>query len=142
MFSARPSQEERQAAWAEMIARAGDGDAVQIAVNRAVFSQCAASLAALPIVGAGVAELIAILEGLAQSMSHWTYETSPRVKGVTPQQWEVDHEYHVQNLLWTVLRPVWADLVDEQSLPKVGHKTPRCDLGVPSLGTVVKDSGR
>ena len=71
-------------------------------------------------------------------MSHWTYETSVRVKGVTPQQWEIDHEYHVQNLLWTLLRPVFSDLVDEQALPKVGHKTPRYDLGVPSRGTIIE----
>ena len=137
-FSASSSEDERQAAWAEMVACAGDSDAVQIAVNRAVFDHCAVALAALPIGGAGVAELISILEGLAQSMSHWTYETSPRVKGVTPQQWEVDHEYHVQNLLWTLLRPVFLDLVNEQSLPKVGHKTSRYDLGVPSLGTIIE----
>ena len=137
-FSLTPSQEERQAAWAEMIACAGDSDGVQIAVNRAVFEHCAASLAALHIGGAGVPGLISMLEGLARSMSHWTYETSPRVKGVPPQQWEVDHEYHVQNLLWTLLRPVFSDLVDEQSLPKVGHKTPRYDLGVPSLGTIIE----
>ena len=137
-FSAAPSQEERQTAWAEMIACVGDSDAVQIAVNRAVFEHCAASLAALQICGAGVASLISMLEGFAQSMSRWTYETSPRVKGVPPQQWEIDHEYHVQNLLWTLLRPVFWDLVDEQSLPKVGHKTPRYDLGVPSLGTIIE----
>ena len=137
-FSETPPEDDRQAAWVEMIACCGNGDPVQVAVNRAVFEQCAASLAALPIVGAGVAELISILESLAKSMSHWTYETSARVKSVTPQQWEVDHEYHVQNLLWTVLRPVFSDLVDEQSLPKVGHKTPRYDLGVPSLGTIVE----
>ena len=137
-FSVAPSQEERQTAWAEMIACAGDSDAVQIAVNRAVFEHCAASLAALQIGGAGVAGLISMLEGLAQSMSHWTYETSPRVKSVPPQQWEIEHEYHVQNLLWTLLRPVFWDLVDEQSLPKVGHKTPRYDLGVPSLGTIIE----
>ena len=137
-FSDTPSEDDRQAAWAEMIAHCANGDPVQVAVNRAVFEQCAASLAALPIVGAGVAGLISILEGLAQSMSHWTYESSVRVKSVTPQRWEVEHEYHVQNLLWTLLRPVFSDLVDEQSLRKVGHKTPRFDLGVPSLGTIVE----
>ena len=137
-FSEAPLEDDRQAAWTEMIACCGDRDPVQVAVNRAVFEQCAASLAALPIVGAGVAGLISILEGIAQSMSHWTYETSTRVKGVMPQQWEVDHEYHVQNLLWTLLRPVFSDLVDEQSLPKVGHNTPRYDLGIPSLGTIIE----
>ncbi len=137
-FSEKLSEDKRQVAWAEMVASCGDRDAVQIAVNRAVFEHCKASFAALPIAGAGVAELVLILEGLAQSMSHWTYETSVRVKGFKPQQWEIDHEYHVQNLLWTLLRPVFSDLVDEQSLPKVGHKTPRYDLGVPSLGTIVE----
>ena len=137
-FAESAPEDEHQAAWAEMIACCGNGDPVQVAVNRAVFEQCAASLAALPIVGAGVAGLISILESLAKCMSHWTYETSARVKGVTPQQWEIDHEYHVQNLLWTVLRPVFSDLVDEQSLPKVGHKMPRYDLGIPSLGTIVE----
>ena len=137
-FSVTPSQGERQAAWAKMIACAGDRDAAHIAVNRAVFEHCAASLSALQVRGAGVAGLISMLEGLAQSRSHWTYETNPRVKGVLPQQWEIDHEYHVQNLLWTLLRPVFSDLVDEQSLPKIGHKTPRFDLGVPSLGTIIE----
>ena len=137
-FSESPHEDERQAAWAEMVACCGEKDAVQIAVNRSVFERCAASLAAMPIAGAGVAGLISMLEGLAQSMSHWTYETSVRVKGVAPRQWEVDHEYHVQNLLWTLLRPVFSDLVDEQALPKVGHKTPRYDLGVPSLGTIIE----
>ena len=137
-FSESLDENERQAAWAEMVACCGGRDAVQIAVNRSVFERCAASLAAMPIAGAGVRGLIAILEGLAQSMSHWTYETRARVKGVTLQQWEVDHEYHVQNLLWTLLRPVFADLVDEQALPKVGHKTPRYDLGVPSLGSIIE----
>ena len=137
-FLETPTEDDRQVAWAEMIACCADRDPVQVAVNRAVFEQCAAALAALPIVGMGVSGLISILEGIAQSMSHWTYETSVRVKGFEPQRWEVDHEYHVQNLLWTLLRPVFSDLVDEQSLPKVGHKMPRYDLGVPSLGTIVE----
>ena len=137
-FSESLDQNERQTAWAEMVACCGEKDAVQIAINRSVFEQCAASLAAMPIAGAGIAGLISILEGLAQSMSHWTYETNVRVKGVSPQKWEIIHEYHVQNLLWTLLRPVYLDLVDEQSLPKVGHKTPRYDLGIPSLGTIIE----
>ena len=137
-FSTAPSQEDQQAAWTKMVACAGDSDAVQIAVNRAVFEQCSRTLAAMRILNAGTTGLIGVLEGLAQSMSHWTYESRTRVKGVTPQRWEVLHEYHVQNLLWTLLRPVWSDLVDEQSLPRVGHKVPRYDLGIPSLETIIE----
>ena len=129
---------EVQAGWSEMIARVGEDEPVQIALNRAVFDRCAAALAALPIAESGIAGLIANLEGLAQSMSHWTFETHTRVKGVPIEQWEIRHEYHVQNLLWTVLRPVYADLVDEEFLPKVGHKAPRYDLGVPSLETIIE----
>lgn len=138
VFSEAPLEDDRQVAWAKMIACSGNRDPTQVAVNRAVFELCAASLAAVPIVGSGVAGLISVLEGIAQSMSHWTYETNVRVRGIRPQQWEVDHEYHVQNLLWTLLRPIFLDLVDEQSLPKVGHKTPRYDLGIPSLGTIIE----
>ena len=137
-FSRIPREDDLQAAWAKMVASCGETDPVQVAVNRAVYESSAASLAALPIVGTGVAGLISILEELAHSMSHWTYETSTRVKSVAPQQWEIEHEYHVQNLLWTLLRPVFRDLVDEQSLPKVGHKTPRYDLGIPSLAAIVE----
>lgn len=131
-------RDEVQAGWSEMIARVGEDDAVQVALNRAVFDRGAAALAALPIAESGVAGLITTLEGLAQSLSHWTYETHRRVKGVPTEQWEIHHEYHVQNLLWTVLRPLYADLVDEESLPKVGHKAPRYDLGVPSLDAIIE----
>ncbi|MCY4213496.1 MAG: hypothetical protein OXF68_07715 [Gammaproteobacteria bacterium] len=129
---------EVQSGWSEMITRVGEDEPVQIALNRAVFDRCAAALAALPIAESDIAGLIASLEGLAQSMSHWTYETHTRVKRVPMEQWEIRHEYHVQNLLWTVLRPVYADLVDEEFLPKVGHKAPRYDLGVPSLETIIE----
>ena len=138
IFSDKKPQEDTQLAWEEMIARVADQDPLQIAVNRAVFDLCAASLAALPVNGAGIDELISILQGLTESMSHWTYEISQRARGSVCQQWEIDHEYHVQNLLWTVLRPVFSDLVDEQSLSKVGHKTPRYDLGIPSLKTIIE----
>ena len=137
-FSGTLLEDDLQAAWVKMVACCRETDPVQVAVNRAVYEACAASLAARPIVGTGVAGLISILEELAHSMSHWTYETRTRVKGVAPQQWGIEHEYHVQNLLWTLLRPVFRDLVDEQSLPKVGHKTPRYDLGIPSLGAIVE----
>ena len=131
-FSLTASEEEMQAAWREMVARSGNRDAVEIAVNRAVLDYCGRALGAARVGGLGVAGLVGLLEGLAQSMSHWTYEKTPRVTGRPARRWEVDHEYHVQNLLWTVLRvlrPVWSDLVDEQSLPKVGHKTHVLILG-------------
>lgn len=129
---------EYTAAWSAVISNIGEDDASKLAAFQGVYEACAGALARLPFHGAGVPELIEILVGVSESMSHWTYEWSQRVKNVEPTRWEVDHEYHVQNLLWTILRPVFPDLVDEETLKKLGHKSPRYDLGIPSLQTIVE----
>ena len=132
------TDEERKPAWTAMIANIGDQDAAKVATYQSVYEVCAAALVRMPIHGAGLNELIELLVGVSESMSHWTYEVARRVRAVTPQKWEVDHEYHVQNLLWTILRPVFPDLVDEETLKKLGHTSPRYDLGIPSLHTIVE----
>tara|TARA_R110000765_G_scaffold252568_2_gene353841 strand:+ start:10298 stop:11491 length:1194 start_codon:yes stop_codon:yes gene_type:complete len=132
------SQAERGSAWATVIADIDERDATRRAAFQGVYEACAAALARLPVHGAGVRELGELLEGASRSMSHWTYEITQRVKGVAPQTWEINHEYHVQNLLWTILRPVFPDLVDEETLKKLGHTSPRFDLGIPSLHTIVE----
>ena len=128
----------RQQAW-EIASKIEENDsAVRHSVKRAVFDYCAYFIANLPINDVSVTELISLLSNISQSMSHWTYETKTRVKGAPIRQWDIDHEYHVQNLLWTILKPVFPDLVDEESLPKIGHMTPRYDLGIPSLQTIIE----
>jgi hypothetical protein len=82
--------------------------------------------------------LIALLSGVARSLRRWTYETEPRTSKSVIARWEVENEYHVQNLLWSVLAPVLPDLEDEENLPSIGHKKPRADLGVPSLRTIIE----
>lgn len=135
----QPSEEDEQtAAWQAVVAGIAETDPVRCAAFQGVFETCVSALARLPIRGAGIAELIEILDGISQSMSHWTYETKQRVRSVVPRCWEIDHEYHVQNLLWTVLRPIFPDLVDEETLKKLGHTSPRYDLGIPSLHTIIE----
>ncbi|WP_052699162.1 hypothetical protein [Hyphomicrobium sp. 99] len=82
--------------------------------------------------------LIALLSGIRRSMRRWTYEDQPRTSKSREARWEVENEYHVQNLLWSVLAPIFPDLEDEENLLSVGHKNPRADLGVPSLGTIIE----
>lgn len=130
--------EKRVQAWQSMIKSIEDDDPSRKAVFHGVYEASESALARLPVHGAGLTELVEILEGIAASMSHWTFETKPRVKNVQPEQWNMMHEYHVQNLLWTVLRPIFPELQDEESLKKLGHTTPRADLGIPSLGTIVE----
>ncbi|MCY3984926.1 MAG: hypothetical protein OXE85_13550 [Roseovarius sp.] len=137
-LSIATTDDERTAAWACLIDGIGDSDMTRISALQSVYEVCAAALTRLPVKGAGVLELVKLLIGVSESMSHWTYESNRRVKGVAPQVWEIDHEYHVQNLLWTVLRPVFPDLVDEETLSKLGHTSPRYDLGVPSLHTIIE----
>lgn len=82
--------------------------------------------------------LVQLLQGMSRSMRLWTYENDPRTKRSLMARWEVENEYHVQNLLWAVLAPVFSDLVAEQNLPSIGHKNPRADLCVPSLRTIIE----
>jgi len=131
-------KDRRANAWQSVLENAEDSDPSRKAAFQGVYEASVAALARLPVHGAGVPELVEVLEGIAASMSHWTFETKQRVKSVEPEQWRMMHEYHVQNLLWTVLRPIFPDLEDEESLKKLGHTTPRADLGVPSLGAIVE----
>lgn len=82
--------------------------------------------------------LVELLQGLVRSMRHWTYEHAPRTKNSAIAKWEVENEYHVQSLLWTILAPVFPDLEDEENLDSIGQKKPRADLCVPSLRTIIE----
>ena len=129
---------DRQSAW-EASSKVEDiDDAVFLILKRSVFDSCSSMLSTMPINGAGVKELISLLGNISSSMSHWTYEEKSRTGKSEIRKWHIDHEYHVQNLLWAILRPIFPDLVDEESLPKVGHMTPRYDLGIPSLKTIIE----
>ena len=131
---------DRQLAWEKCIVIAGEEDMVLACLKRSVFDCCALALSHMPVNGAGIQELVSILINLTNSMAHWTFENKSRTGGSDSpaRQWHIDHEYHVQNLLWTVLKPVFADLVDEEYLPKLAQKHSRFDLGVPSLGLIVE----
>ncbi len=63
---------------------------------------------------------------------------SPRTTSGTARQWHIDNEYHVQNLLWVLLAPIFPDLDDEQYLTKIGQKNPRADLYIPSMKLIVE----
>jgi len=83
-------------------------------------------------------DVLHVLEGVPHSLRRWTWETSPRTPKSGIVRWAIENEYHVQNLLWAVLAPLFPDLNDEETLPPVGQKNPRVDLSIPSLGTVVE----
>lgn len=82
--------------------------------------------------------LVRLLERVPAGLRRWTWEKTARVPHSPVRQWHIDHEYHVQNLLWFLLAPIFPDLDDEQYLRKIGQKTPRADLYIPSMKLIVE----
>lgn len=87
-----------------------------------------------------VKQVVELLRLVPAAMKRWPWEDKQKTKhaDVTAQRWDIQHEYHVQSVLWAVLRPVFPDLEDEENLPSLGPKHPRADLLVPSLRLAVE----
>ncbi len=83
-------------------------------------------------------DLVRLLERIPAGLRKWTWEQKPRTPSVPSRYWHIDHEYHVQNLLWVMLAPIFPDLDDEQYLAKIGQKNPRADLYIPSMRIIVE----
>jgi hypothetical protein len=83
-------------------------------------------------------DVLALLRNLTRSLRDWTWEERPRTKTSQARQWHVEHEYHVQNLLWVVLAPLFPDIESEGYSAKVGFTQPRADLVIPSLKLIIE----
>ena len=55
-----------------------------------------------------------------------------------PIHWPIVSEREIQDILWLILRSVFDDVVDEETLPKFGHSTYRADFGIPSLRLLIE----
>lgn len=123
--------------WRDVVAFVGDDVAEAAAVLAAAEHVVRASLPArLSQVGPG--DVLRVLDGLRKSLRRWTWDTVPRTATSRVARWDVENEYHVQNLLWAVLAPLFPDIVDEAYTSPVGQKNPRVDIGLPGLGLVVE----
>lgn len=83
-------------------------------------------------------DVVRVLEGVVRSMRLWTWEGRPRTPNSPTVRWDIENEYHVQNLLWAAMAPLFPDLDAEVYTPPIGQKNPRMDLTVPSMGLVVE----
>ena len=84
-----------------------------------------------------VEQVLQVLERVPSSMKRWRW-SQRGAKGGNQIRWRIENEYHVQDLLWVILSPLFPDLEDEENLPSLGHKHPRCDLGIPSLHLIIE----
>lgn len=89
---------------------------------------------------ATVQDVYDLLRGVSAGLRRWTWEDRPRTRraGAQPRKWHVDNEYHVQNLLYFLLFPIFPDLKDEEYFPSLGQKQPRTDLFIPSLKLIIE----
>ncbi|MGN8118687.1 hypothetical protein [Labrys sp. 22185] len=79
-----------------------------------------------------------LLSGVSRSMRRWAWDASPRTPRSRPARWDIENEYHVQDMLWSVIAPVFPDLDDEEWLKSLGHHHPRADLAIPSLKLIIE----
>lgn len=85
-----------------------------------------------------IADVANVLSGLKRSMRRWVWESKARTPRSAVARWVVDNEFHVQDMLWVVLSPVFPDLDDEEWLKSLGQHHPRADLAIPSLRVVIE----
>ena len=79
--------------------------------------------------------IVTILSRFEAAMRRWRCDDSSMKQ---PIRWPVTAEREVQDILWLMLRPVFEDLVEEETLPRLGHSTYRADFGIPSLGILIE----
>lgn len=116
----------------------GDGSTALLSLMVYVFDQINQDVAVVPPKGWSLDDLLGFLEHIPVGLKRWTWEEVGRTRGAEPVKWRVENEYHVQNLLYVLLAPVFNDIADEVYLQPLGQKTPRVDLYLPSLHTIIE----
>jgi hypothetical protein len=85
-----------------------------------------------------VEDLVDTLMRVPSALKRWVWEEKPRTSRSYARKWHIDHEYHVQGLLYAILAPLFPDIREEENFPSVGQKNPRVDLYIPSLQLIVE----
>lgn len=103
-----------------------------------VFDNVNQDIAPVPPNGWELDDLVGFLERIPTGLRRWTWEDSGRTKNAEPVKWLIENEYHVQNLLYVLLAPVFDDISDEVNLQPVGQKNPRIDLYLPPIHVIIE----
>jgi hypothetical protein len=85
-----------------------------------------------------VAQVTSLLKAVPTGLRRWTWEDKPKTRGGQARKWHIDHEYHVQSILWLLLAPVFPDLTYEEFTPIIGTYQPRSDIAIPSLKLILE----
>jgi hypothetical protein len=77
-----------------------------------------------------------VLRRFEDALRRWRWDNPSKVR--QPIQWPITSEREVQDILWLVLRSVFDDVIDEETLPKFGHSTYKADFAIPSLRLLIE----
>ncbi len=113
-------------------------DGIRSAWMLAAFDAIADAAPTIAVNHITLEEVAELLRRVPAGLKRWTWEEKGRTRGSEARQWHIDNEYHVQNLLYAVLAPIFKDLKEEEYTPSVGPVQPRADLGIPSLRLVIE----
>jgi DpnII restriction endonuclease len=85
-------------------------------------------------------DVVKVIRNIPQIFQRWTWEDKPRTtkRGAIARKWHIENEYHVQNLLYAILKPLLPSLDEEKYLAPTGTYQPRSDLSVLSLQLVIE----
>jgi hypothetical protein len=138
-LSLQVSKEDQEAAW-RLIAdmRGVDDGMTRAAAQQVALHFLLKNSASIQPGAITIEQVIDMLGGMSAGLRHWTWEDKARTPNSGIARWDVENEYHVQNLLWAVMAPVFPDLDDEEWLKSLGHHKPRADFAVPSLDLIVE----
>lgn len=129
----------RAEAWAVISALTGEADGLtRAAAQLAALTQLLRDASTLRPGSATVTDVARLLVGVNRSLRRWAWDEAPRTQRSVAARWDIDNEYHVQDMLWAVLAPVFPDLDDEEWLKSLGQHHPRADLAIPSLRVIVE----
>jgi hypothetical protein len=133
------SEATRANAWTIISSLIGESDGMsRAATQMAAMTTLLRDASTLRPGTTSIADVARLLAGVARSMRRWAWDEKPLTKNSVAAHWEIDNEYHVQDMLWAILAPVFPDLDDEEWLKSLGQHHPRADLAIPSLELIIE----
>jgi hypothetical protein len=137
-FRLVPLQADLSTLQARVLAAGAVADTTSLAPSRAAILWSAMQAALVRSIEELVlsrSHVMAMLRRFEDALRRWRWDTG-NVRN--PICWPITSEREVQDIVWLLLRSVFDDVVDEDTLPKIGHSTYRADFGIPSLRLLVE----
>lgn len=129
----------RASAWLLISSLSGEDDGMtRAATQLAALTRLLRDASTLRSGSTTPADVARLLSRVSHSLRRWTWDEAPRTPRSAPARWDVENDYHVQDMLWVILAPVFPDLDDEEWLKSLGQHHPRADLAIPSLRVIVE----